>query len=161
MVTRGAQDVDGAQDVIAPDQASIWGLGRTFALEHPLRGGGLLDLDPREDVADGLGALLGALRASDGEDQIAWRRGRRLAARIVRASPPPDATLALSPDESYLITGGLGGLGLALAAVARGPAARAPTRPRQGARHFRRATNGRRIRPIRGSRRSKRTNARA
>lgn len=115
MVTRGAQDADGAQDVIAPDQASIWGLGRTFALEHPLSWGGLIDLDPRESVSDGAGALVAAMRASDGEDQVAWRRGRRVAARIVRASPPVPATLALDPDASYLITGGLGGLGLAVA----------------------------------------------
>ena len=32
LVTCGAQDVQGVKDVVAPEQAAIWGLGRTFAL---------------------------------------------------------------------------------------------------------------------------------
>ncbi|MEU1950188.1 polyketide synthase, partial [Streptomyces sp. NPDC020125] len=42
-VTRGAVSVvDG--DVVDPDQAGVWGLGRVIGLEHPDRWGGLIDL---------------------------------------------------------------------------------------------------------------------
>ncbi|VFN02193.1 MAG: Phosphopantetheine attachment site, partial [Candidatus Kentron sp. G] len=50
------------------------------------------------------------------EDQIAYRDGQRYVARLVRHEPaPPDAAPALNADSSYLITGGLGALGLEVA----------------------------------------------
>jgi NAD(P)-dependent dehydrogenase (short-subunit alcohol dehydrogenase family) len=55
--------------------------------------------------------------AGDDEDQIAYRRGERHVARLVRRSE----LLKTSPaapwktDGSYLLTGGLGGLGLQVA----------------------------------------------
>jgi acyl transferase domain-containing protein/SAM-dependent methyltransferase len=122
LVTRGAQDVRGAGDVIAPDQAAIWGLGRTFALEHPSQWGGLLDLDPSSDATDAASALVSTFRAGDGEDQVAWRDGGRRLARLVSVPPPTCNTVSVKPNVSYLVTGGLGGLGLAIAGwlVARG-----------------------------------------
>src|SRR5690606_5208898 len=58
-------------------QAPLWGWGRGFALEHPTRWGGLIDLP----AGDGASAdtLLPSLLAGDGEDQIAWREGQRQA----------------------------------------------------------------------------------
>ena len=115
LVTRGAQDVRGPGDVIAPDQAAVWGLGRTFALEHPTQWGGLLDLDPLGDTDDSVAAILHATRASHGEDQAAWRDGEYLVPRLVPTAPPASAAIAVKPDRSYLIAGGLGGLGLRVA----------------------------------------------
>ena len=138
LVTRGAQDVRGASDVIAPDQAALWGLGRTFALEHPSRWGGLVDLDPLGDITRAVAELVATFRAGDGEDQTAWRDGTRRVARLVPAPPPAQATISAKPDASYLITGGLGGLGLGIAdwLTKRGArhlvlAARTPFPPRQ------------------------------
>jgi len=51
----------------------------------------------------------------DGEDQVAIREGKRLVARLARASAPAYAVPPIREDGSYLITGGLGGLGLKVA----------------------------------------------
>ena len=115
LVTRGAQDVRGVEDVIAPDQAAIWGLGRTFALEYPARWGGLIDLDPSDDGPKAVKAIVDAVRADDGEDQMAWRDGMRRIARLVPTPSPDIRTLSLGQNLSYLITGGLGGIGLGMA----------------------------------------------
>ena len=50
-----------------------------------------------------------------GEDAVAYRNGRRLLPRVVRAAEPQSDPLILRGDGSYLITGGLGGLGLQIA----------------------------------------------
>jgi microcystin synthetase protein McyG len=114
LVTRGAQDVRGFEDVIAPDQAGVWGLGRTFGLEHPAQWGGIVDLDPVTSASDAVLAVLAAIR-DGGEDQSAWRDGSRYVPRLAPAAAPPTRAHALKSDVSYLITGGLGGLGLVIA----------------------------------------------
>jgi microcystin synthetase protein McyG len=113
-VTRGAQNVRGLEDVVAPEQAGLWGLGRCFCLEHPARWGGIVDLDPTGSIADAAAALLEAIQDPK-EDQSAWRDGARYVPRIAATEAPASATYAFRPDVSYLITGGLGGLGRAVA----------------------------------------------
>ena len=101
--------------MVAPDQAAIWGLGRTFALEHPAEWGGLIDLDPSAIQQIWRDSIVDTVRANDGEDQIAWRDGVRLVARIVPTAEPSASAKPLRSDVSYLVTGGLGGLGIAIA----------------------------------------------
>jgi acyl transferase domain-containing protein/acyl carrier protein len=102
-----------ASDAIEIGQAPLWGFGRTLALEHPELWGGLVDLDgePSRSLAV---SLAGELLGGAGEDQIAYRGEQRYAARLERR--PQLATRAWAPrgDASYLITGGLGGIGLAV-----------------------------------------------
>ncbi|MGE3909404.1 MAG: type I polyketide synthase [Chloroflexota bacterium] len=122
LVTRGSQPVGGANPASAVPQAALWGLGRVFALEHPEFWGGLADLDP-ERVEDDLPALLDEIMAPDGEDQIGFRGGQRHVARLVRASAAcgyeqqrnAATATTIRSDRTYLITGGLGGLGLEVA----------------------------------------------
>ncbi|MBE8524598.1 SDR family NAD(P)-dependent oxidoreductase [Amycolatopsis sp. H6(2020)] len=100
-----------------PAQTPAWGLGRVVALEHPETWGGLIDLDPAEPDADShAAAIVAELLCSDGEDQVAYRDGDRLVARLERAerlpAPAPDA---LDPSAAYLVTGGRGALGLRIA----------------------------------------------
>ncbi|WP_344599045.1 type I polyketide synthase, partial [Streptomyces violaceusniger] len=84
-VTRGAVSVvDG--DVVDPDQAGIWGLGRVIGLEHPDRWGGLIDLPAELDDRTGK-ALVGVLAGGTGEDQIAIRVTGTWGARLMRATP--------------------------------------------------------------------------
>src|SRR5262249_59641829 len=75
ILTRGAQPA-GERHQLAVAQAPIWGFGRVVALEQPKLWGGAIDLDPdpSESPTD---ALTAELTQSDGEDQIALRRGRR------------------------------------------------------------------------------------
>jgi len=46
LVTAGAQRGDDSGPPIDATQSSLWGLGRTFALEYPEMWGGLIDLQP-------------------------------------------------------------------------------------------------------------------
>ena len=138
LVTRGAQDIRGPSDIIAPEQAAVWGLGRTFAREQPFQWGGLLDLDPLGDTKDAVAAFMDATRADDGEDQVAWRDGMRRVARLVSAATPARGSVSLRSNVSYLVTGGLGGIGLQIAdwLAARGArhlvlAGRTPLPPRR------------------------------
>ncbi|MDY7232540.1 type I polyketide synthase [Hyalangium rubrum] len=130
VVTRGAQPVSGEEavaDVPGIAQSPLWGLGKTLGLEHPEFWGGLIDLDPAgsEDEVD---QVLEELLASDGEDQVAFRGELRHVARLARSPNETVAGTKLSfrEDRSYLVTGGLGALGLELARWM----------VRQGARHL-------------------------
>ena len=91
-------------------------MGRSLALEHPQLWGGLVDLDPDAPQGEAL-ALAGELLDPDGEDQSAFRGGRRHVARLVRGDRPDHRAQALPvrPEGTYLVTGGLGALGLRVA----------------------------------------------
>ena len=105
-VTRTAQAVGSAP--VTPDQAAVWGFVRALAREHPECRATLIDLD--RSGSEGLCAEL----TSDGDDEkeIALRGGRRYAPRLVPArSARPAQSPPISPDGTYLITGGLGDLG--------------------------------------------------
>ena len=116
--TRGAQAVGCEERDGVLSGAALWGLGRTVALEAPGLGARLVDLDP-EGEADA-GALVEELLSPDRETQVAHRAGVRHAARLVRgvvpAAPAPErAAGRLRGDGTYLVTGGLGGIGRELA----------------------------------------------
>lgn len=114
LVTRGAQAVgEGERPAIV--EAPLWGFGRILAIEHPELMGGLVDLDPAGG-ADEADVLLGEILNPDEDRQIAVRKGMRHVARL-EPQPREDAALPTSfrADATYLITGGLSGLGLATA----------------------------------------------
>ncbi len=111
LVTRGALGgVAGDPTACAPAQAPAWGLGRVLALEHSEIWGGAIDLDflPGEDEP---ARLADELTRTESEDQLALRGGGRFVPRLVAAAPEAFAPLAPRSDATYLITGGLGGLG--------------------------------------------------
>ncbi|MDH7486314.1 MAG: beta-ketoacyl synthase N-terminal-like domain-containing protein [Anaerolineae bacterium] len=117
LVTQGAQAVGEGPAPLAVAQSPLWGLGRTIAQEHRALWGGLIDLEPGETAEAAAARLWEELWQPDGEDQIAFRDGQRFVARLVRR-PEPERPLAPLPwraDGTYLITGGLGDLGLLVA----------------------------------------------
>jgi NAD(P)-dependent dehydrogenase (short-subunit alcohol dehydrogenase family)/acyl carrier protein len=115
LVTRGGVATDGHAPVSVA-HGSLWGLGRTLAAEHPAHWGGLFDLDPQGGQSAAAAALWRQMLHPDGEDQIAWRQGRRLVPRLQPWSEEAGAAeIPVTPDGAYLITGGLGDLGLAVA----------------------------------------------
>jgi polyene macrolide polyketide synthase len=115
LVTRGAQPI-GAPGITALAQTSVWGLGQVIALEHPDLQCGCVDLDPDGNELE---QLLRELDTSGREDRIAFRRGIRYVARLVRprrtTARPRAPGGQFNPESSYLITGGCGGLGLVVA----------------------------------------------
>jgi acyl transferase domain-containing protein/acyl-CoA synthetase (AMP-forming)/AMP-acid ligase II/acyl carrier protein/phospholipid N-methyltransferase len=115
LITRGAVGVR-PDDAVAPVQAAMWGLGRVLLAEHPAQAGGLIDLDPTASAYESAQALAEALLSDHGETEIAIRGGQMLAPRLVSAPQlAMEASAALDPQAVYLITGGLGGIGLHLA----------------------------------------------
>jgi acyl transferase domain-containing protein/acyl carrier protein len=122
----------GAQSIATPppaalsvEQAALWGTARVVAEEHPEFWGGLIDLDPAESEATQGSCLARTLLHQDGEDQLAWRQGRRLALRLVAAgAEPPQPAPAWRADGAYLITGGLGAIGQQIARALAGAGAR-------------------------------------
>ncbi|MDF5733894.1 MAG: SDR family NAD(P)-dependent oxidoreductase, partial [Rhizonema sp. PD38] len=118
LVTRGAVSVCSELPEIA--QASLWGMGKVVALEHPELWGGMLDLAP-ESTFDQAAKLLAEIEDSFGEDHIAFRNGNRYVARLVPKQLPQsnveklDVASLFRKNGTYLITGGLGALGLSVA----------------------------------------------
>lgn len=117
VVTRGAQRVTDA-DHVAPDQSCLWGFGRAASLELPRVWGGLADL-AEGSVAEWSGLInrITTPHASDVlEDQVALRDQAVYVPRLVRRDAPPSGTpLQLRADATYLVTGGLGSIGLEIA----------------------------------------------
>ena len=117
-VTRGGQVV-GRERSGALSGASLWGLASVVGLEHGDLTPRLVDLDPESGFA--AGEVADELLFPDRETRIAWRDGSRRVARLVRADARPaspegaPATRRLRGDRSYLVTGGLGGIGLEVA----------------------------------------------
>nr|AGY62759.1 EbeG [Kitasatospora aburaviensis]SCN11953.1 ebeE-type I polyketide synthase [Kitasatospora aburaviensis] len=136
--THGAVSVGGADPLVSPGQAALWGLGRTVALEHPDRWGGLVDLPGRPDARAGA-RLCGVLAGIADEDQVAVRSGGLYARRLVRAAAPdagpaPDAPAHWRPRGTVLLTGATGAVGPYLARwLARGGAEHLVLTSRTGA----------------------------
>ncbi|ORV98563.1 type I polyketide synthase [Mycobacterium kyorinense] len=118
LVTRGAQRVTDA-DTVSPDQSCLWGFGRAAALEHPHVWGGLADL--ADGTAEEWSRLIDQIAAAARdsairEDQLALRAQAVYVPRLVRRVEQPSAApLVLRSDATYLVTGGLGSLGLEIA----------------------------------------------
>jgi acyl transferase domain-containing protein/acyl carrier protein/2-polyprenyl-3-methyl-5-hydroxy-6-metoxy-1,4-benzoquinol methylase len=110
-LTRGAQPAWPQLKLNSIAQATLWGMGRTLAIEHPELWGGLIDVAPDGDPDLLAQRVAPELYAPDGEDQVAVSENRRLIPRLVTVPPPSPIPMAVKPDVSYLITGGLGGLG--------------------------------------------------
>ena len=79
-VTRGSQAAAGA--VVSPAGATLWGLGKVVALEHPDLHCLRIDLAPGGQAGE-LDALTAELRGGDREDQVALRPGGRFVPRLV------------------------------------------------------------------------------
>jgi len=111
-MTRGAVSTGRSDPVTRPAQAPVTGLGRTAALEHPERWGGVVDLPPALD-RQAAGRLASVLGGSTGEDQVAVRSSGVLARRVVRATDrdgraPVSPARRWSPRGTTIITGGSG-----------------------------------------------------
>ena len=119
IATRGAQATDSFSPSIGGAAQSLaWGIGRVLGLEAPGQYRGLIDLDPALTPEIAAKTLLTELLGADGEDQVAHRGGDRLVARLkhARLNGPIKRTKAnIRGDASYLIVGGLGGVGLQVA----------------------------------------------
>ena len=117
LVTRGAQRVTDT-DTVSPEQTALWGFGRAAALELPHLWGGLADLSDgnTEEWSTLVGRIAAATDASSREDQIALRDRGAYVPRLVRCGDlDAGPALTVRDDATYLVTGGLGSIGLEIA----------------------------------------------
>lgn len=116
LVTQEAHRVTDSDEVAGVAQGPLWGLGRVIQNEHPEVRCVLVDID--RHVAS-LHALVQELAPDLPPEEVALRAGQRYIARLepyALPQPPAIAEAALfQPEATYLITGGLGGIGLAVA----------------------------------------------
>ncbi|GAA1905945.1 hypothetical protein GCM10009716_14870 [Streptomyces sodiiphilus] len=113
--TRGARRVT-AEDTVRPTgHGLLHGLAPVLGLEFGESWGGVTDL-PAEPGPDDARTLLALARQDSAEDLTAVRGGGLLAARLRPAPADFVPQLPVTADATYLITGGLGGIGRAMAA---------------------------------------------
>ncbi len=113
-LTAGAVDVSGA-DAVQPVKAAVIGFIRTLAAETPWLSCKVIDVTPGTPTA----VVSEEIRREDGP-VIALRGWRRWAPYEVGYDVEPSSVPPIRPGGAYVITGGLGGLGIE---VARGLAA--------------------------------------
>ncbi|MEZ0340962.1 acyltransferase domain-containing protein [Mycobacterium sp. pV006] len=112
LVTRGVLE---AQTDAALRQSPLWGLAGVIGAEQPDVWGGLLDLPATGELTESTAALAGLL-ASPAGTTLVWRDGELRARELVALDPEPvREPLRCRPDGTYLITGGMGALGLLIA----------------------------------------------
>ncbi len=97
VITLGAQAVS-SSDRPDPDQALLWGLGRTLATEHPELASRLVDLEAGAPI-DGTFVAAG-ISGGFGARELAVRDGRWLAARLADGLPADTANYRLLADRS-------------------------------------------------------------
>jgi acyl transferase domain-containing protein/acyl carrier protein len=124
LVTKGAQPVTNGEAVTAA-QSTLWGLGKTISFEVPELKCMRIDLDSLQQDKENALMLFTQLSIDDNEDQVAFRNGIRYVQRLrpfTLKTSLNSSHLLLKADRSYMVTGGMGGLGLqtALWMVSRG-----------------------------------------
>jgi short-subunit dehydrogenase/acyl carrier protein len=112
--TQAALDTDECK---SPFGGTLWGIGRSLSAEHAELWGGLLDVTSQA-TADGVAErLIGEVETGAPDDQIALRDGKRYVARLERRPRRRNTggEYRARADATHLVTGGLGGMGLAMA----------------------------------------------
>jgi myxalamid-type polyketide synthase MxaE and MxaD len=114
LVTNSVHSIEEQDKTTGLSQAPLWGLGRVVVYEHQNMHCSLIDLDttPSEKC---LQALFREIWSDEEADEVALRDDRRYVARLAHSVLPDEQeqveTLFRS-DGTYMITGGLGGVGL-------------------------------------------------
>ncbi|MDI5941164.1 SDR family NAD(P)-dependent oxidoreductase [Micromonospora sp. DH15] len=114
LVTAGIGDVTGA-DLTRPEHATLAGLARVLPVELPGLTVRLLDADPAAPDAD---ALVAELRrpVDPAHPEVALRGSRRWVTGYEQVTVDAEAEPGVLRDGGrYVITGGLGGIGITLA----------------------------------------------
>ncbi|MFV2127294.1 SDR family NAD(P)-dependent oxidoreductase [Micromonospora sp. LOL_013] len=112
VLTQGSRRISADDPVRASTHGLLHGLAPVLGLELPAWGG-LVDLPVDPGPAD-LRAALRALPGAGEEDLLAVRQGTAATARLRPVPADYAPQLPIDPDGSYLVTGGLGGVGRCL-----------------------------------------------
>ncbi|WP_088239465.1 type I polyketide synthase, partial [Calothrix rhizosoleniae] len=113
LITRGSQTVKPDTDSVTVAQAPIWGLGKVLALENPQFWGGMVDLDPSAPTNE-VEMLVKQIQHTQ-ENHVAFRESKTYVPRLQKQILTTSQVVEFDNHSTYLITGGLGALGLHVA----------------------------------------------
>lgn len=116
LLTREAEQPVADHSDTDPVSAMLWGFGKVIGMEHPELFGGVIDL-PAEFSGPAVDRLIGELTHPRDDKMMIIRGEECYVPRLKHLEPELQGAEAkeISGDASYLITGGLGGLGSGLA----------------------------------------------
>jgi malonyl CoA-acyl carrier protein transacylase len=113
-VTSAAEMADPKQAKVCPFTSVLTGLARVVDLEFPDLKCRTVDLDWQPGATEAAAFLLNEVASSSAEPHVAYRAGKRLVAKVAKYAKPPAAKLkpvTIHEDATYMLTGGLGGIG--------------------------------------------------
>ncbi|HEV7602274.1 MAG TPA: amino acid adenylation domain-containing protein [Bradyrhizobium sp.] len=114
ILTRAAWTLSGDAPAASAYGSVAWGLARTLAAEHRELGVLLIDLDPVLPEV-GIDTIAEQMCSGSTEDELAARGTKVFVPRLVDANLRRAVAPRLRPDQTYVVTGGLGTLGLRVA----------------------------------------------
>ncbi len=112
LVGRCANCVDGSEKEIIPEYAALFGLGKVVNVEEFRIKCRCIDIDDKTSISE----LLKEINL--GQDyNVAYRNGERYAQEIMETNPIKlkNRAFQIKEDGVYVITGGMGGIGLNIA----------------------------------------------
>lgn len=113
LVVQNAQIVDGTESSLHPEHIQIQNLGKTIGMENPGW------ISKTIDIGTGLSihTIYEEIMSPVQPETVAYRQGRRYVEKITSINPTPyiKSPIGIKEGGVYLLTGGLGGLGLAFA----------------------------------------------
>ncbi|MCB0950688.1 MAG: acyltransferase domain-containing protein, partial [Mycobacterium sp.] len=113
LVTRGVHESATAD---ALRQSCLWGLAGVIGAEQPQLWGGLIDLPVETPAAGDAAVAIAAALATPVKSVALLRDGQLLTSALAEIGDTPQRdVLRCRPDAAYLITGGMGVLGLLMA----------------------------------------------
>ena len=112
LATREYQNLENKPDAGAIAASCLWGLAQAIAIEHPEYWGGIVDLG--NNTSQEVDNLLAAIGDRQQEDRLVLRGDKAYVPRLQPAEIN-QTQVNIKADKAYLITGGLGALGLQVA----------------------------------------------
>jgi len=118
LITRENQIITEESNSLNSDAVAsscLWGLGNAIAMEHPELWGGMIDIDRQpNELEENLFKII--TTENNREDRFILRQDNIYVSRLQKQLKlTENQTININPAGSYLITGGLGSLGLKIA----------------------------------------------
>lgn len=112
VVTRGVHAIGNDVELNGLLQSPLWGMGKTIFLEHTELWGGMIDLGSNGDENTQIEQLVTEVENGGVDDHVAFRNNKRYVARLRKRTREEEKDIEITKNDFYLITGGLGYLGL-------------------------------------------------
>jgi len=120
LITNNARTITPIDNINNVIHSSLWGMAQSLRYEFPDIKCKCIDLSSAP-IDEEIEALISEILAGNSEEQVAYRSNKRYVGRLRKGFPSNQQThkkvsnLNISKEGTYVISGGLGGLGLELA----------------------------------------------